>query len=142
MTVANAAIEEVYTSSSNRLRNHPLALDFALTPSGFSSVPANAVYRYWITGRFVHFLIRQPTAGTSNSTSFTIPAPFTSANITNAFWFASAIDATNNGVDLTTAGRFQLGANSATITVASNAAGAGWTAANGKRASGLLIYEI
>lgn len=114
------------------------------TIGGFSAAPANGVYRYKKVGNTIFIMIRQPSSGTSNATTFTftLPAIGTSANITNAIW-ETACRAENAGTIAGTR-RATIGANSNTLTInISDTTDNGWTASGQKRVISLeMFYEV
>jgi hypothetical protein len=102
------------------------------TQTGYSADPTNVAYRYTIKSNLVHCYIWQATSGTSNATTITLSAPFTSLTLTNSNWlgFASAVD---NTAALTTPARLLVASNSNSIVAGKDFAGGAWTASGGKR---------
>lgn len=140
-TVANAAITAPYFSNAQNPFGFPKSFAYTPTLTGFSADPTSSVYRFSMDGSLVTLYVRQSANGTSNATSFSISLPVTAKTITNMVWFSAALDATDNGTNLTTPARMQISSAGTTCAVLKDAAGAAWTAANGKRASGTITYE-
>jgi hypothetical protein len=117
---------------------------FNWTPTfaGFSSNPSGGIYKFKIDNTRCTCVIRQPTAGTSNATNFTISAPVTSATITNMYWgTCGAI--VNAGTRAATPGDIEIGSNSSTISVNKDTSAAAWTNSGDKRLVwATLVYEI
>lgn len=115
------------------------------TLTGFSADPANASYRYQIIngGRNVRLSVTQSTAGTSNSTGFTISLPFTAKTVANHVWGAVPWSTTDNGSAQTTPAQAAINSAGTTVILAKSISGAGggWTNANGKAASFDITYE-
>ena len=111
------------------------------TLSGWSSNPANGVYRYKQIGKLVHLAIRQPTDGTSNATTKTISLPVTAATITNMVWDGTC-RVVDIGVSSTTFGLIEVASAGTTASLFTNANGAAWTnTGNARVPSASVIYE-
>ena len=113
---------------------------YAVTVTGFSADPASMVGRYSLIGKTCIYCVYMPNTGTSNSTAFTVSAPFTSANAV-AHYITANGQCTDNGAYYGSLFG-DLPPNSATITLSRNFGNLGWTAANGKNANFVMIYEI
>jgi len=130
----------------DRLETHETTgvwVDYTPTFTGFSADPAGGIYRHFRTGKLCAVFIRQPNAGTSDATTFTISAPFTSANILNMLWMGSA-QVTDNGTTLAASGLIQISPNTAIFNVyaAFGGAGVAWTASGNKRCNqAFIVYE-
>jgi len=86
-----------------------------------------------------------PNNGTSDSTSFNIPAPVDgSTSDAGMIWYNALAVMTNNGaIDTTTNGWAQMSAAApTTIVLGRNGSSTGWTNANGKSAWFELAYDI
>jgi hypothetical protein len=141
-TVATpTAITDNYYSKATSPVGFPVCFNWAPTPTGFSSVPANGIYRFYMTGNVVTVMVRQPNNGTSNATTFTIPAPVPAVNIANFVWNQPMGSITDNGTVLTTAGRVAILANESTLYLYKDMGTGAWTNSGGKRATFTLIYE-
>jgi hypothetical protein len=112
------------------------------TPTGFSAVPSGAIYRYTLIGKLCTVFVEMPNNGTSDATTFTIPAPFTAATVTNMNWRASILYAQDNGSQITTVGIAYIASAGTAFTLHTTVASGAWTNANGKRADFILTYEI
>jgi len=97
---------------------------------GYSANPTDTVYVYKFKGKDLHFLVREATNGTSNTTSSSVYSlPFTALTLANAVWM-SGCWAVDNGANVSP---FVLGfilAGGTTITWSNFA---GWTASGGRR---------
>lgn len=110
--------------------------------TGFSSNPANGVYRYRKIGKDVTLQIRQPSNGTSNSASFTIslPSGLNAATITNMEWHAPC--QVTNGSTQTTPGLMYINSGGTAVEVYLNYAAAGFATTGNKRMGyGQITYE-
>lgn len=88
-TVANAAITNPGVSYVSCPRGFPQRFNWAPVQGGFSSDPANGIYRFCVRGRMVRCDIRQGADGTSDDTVFSLSLPITAATITNQYWVGS-----------------------------------------------------
>lgn len=111
------------------------------TLTGFSADPTSSVYRYKKIGRTVHLVIRQGSAGTSNSTSFTISLPFTAATIANMQWINAIGYSEDNGARFDGAYCSISSAGTVLNLFTSTGKASAWTAASTKRANCEIIYE-
>ena len=114
------------------------------SPTGYSAVPTNVVYRYRIVGKEVTVQVREVTAGTSNATTMTMTAPFTSLTLSNAGWWNQG-QGVDNSVSLTTPIMVQIGSGSGTLSFFKDTSpsGTAWTNTNSKRISFVeLKYQI
>ena len=140
-TVPNATLTDAEYSKVEPL-DFPSWNNWSAGLSGFSVAPSNDVYRYKLIGRMCTLKMRQATAGTSNSTGFTISLPFAAATITNMFWGSPAM-VMDNGVNLTTPGLMLIASAGTVLTVYTNYAQAVFTASGSKRLTiGEITYEI
>lgn len=119
-------------------------LGYAATCLGFTAtVPTNTVYRYNLIGKKCTVMVRQITAGTSNSAEFNISLPFTSATITNGSWTSTGWGLVDNGVVQTAACYVDISSNSSVMAIYKDGAGTAMTASGGKRLNETTItYEI
>lgn len=114
--------------------------EWSPTFTGFSSNPANGLYRYKVVGKTVFVSIRMPSNGTSNSTAFTISAPIKAKLITNGRWELPC-RIINNGA--TAFGFAAINSNATTIGFGLSATSETWTTSGGKRViSAEFFYEI
>lgn len=114
-------------------------LTWVPTIVGFSANPTNTSYVYKVVSNRVEIRISQGAAGTSNSASFTMTAPFTSENTSNKT-YAGIGRATDNGTDKV--GTILIASNSNSI-LPLNAASSAWTATGSKRfIEGQVVYCI
>ena len=138
-TVANASITSPYFSNVSSPFGFPTQFNFAGAATGFSSTTV-AIYRLSMVGNLVTLVCG--VSGTSNGTGFTITAPITSKNTTSMFWQTALVVASNNGANLTAAGRAYIANNTTAVTIGKAPNDDTWTAANGKAAYFTLQYEI
>ena len=117
---------------------------YSPTPTGFSSVPETADYRFAIVGRVVTLVVAQKTNGTSNATDLTVPLPVTAATVgtTGTTWTGANGYAVDNGTGLTVASRWVINSGGTTIDFYTNMAVGAWTNAKGKRVYCVATYEI
>lgn len=120
--------------------------DYTPTPTGFSSVPSGAKYRYRKIGKTVDVAWSMPNNGTSNATTFTIPLPsgLAASSSSMSQWQSIFPQPVNNGSASTTApGIAAIGSGATEITLYRDLGGSAWTASGGKRApSGYITYEV
>jgi len=126
----------------NRPVRNTRTLTWIPTHTGFSSAPSGGVYTYTLTDNYCALDVRQGSNGTSNATSFAITSPITAATVSGHVWFGAAFDHVDNGTNVTGVGRANINSAGSSIAIATNAAGGTWTAANGKRASTNIRYQI
>jgi hypothetical protein len=114
------------------------------TPSftGFSADPASPICRYLLVGKMCTVSVTMPNPGTSNTTGFTVSAPFTAAtgiSWGSLFWYGY-----DNGAALATPGSVYISSAGTVFVLRKtiNGADASWTAANGKAAYFTITYEI
>jgi len=107
---------------------------------GFSSIPTNDFAPYKITRDSVRFFVISNTAGTSNSTAFTLELPFRAKTITNAIWYG-VLGCTDNGTNLTNPSRIYIlsGATQGNIVLAFGSSS--FTASGNKRVLTMPIME-
>lgn len=98
--------------------------DWIITWTGFSANPTNVTSRYTIVGKMCTIWI-QATAGTSNTTGFTITLPIAAAN--SAVQQAVVRIADNSNFAF---GRLVTTAGSNIATIQPSASGTSWTASN------------
>lgn len=141
-SVANAAITAAYFSHDENPVGFPHWFNWTATFNGWSSNPANGIYRFRISGNAVDVSIAQPSNGTSNATGCFIGALPTSANIADESWVGVAWGV-DNGSALSAPVRVVMGPNAGTLGFHTSFAGGGWTASGGKRIGGATVrYEI
>jgi hypothetical protein len=141
-TLANAAITDNYYSKAENPQGFPDWFNWTPAFTGFASAPAGGVYRFRIDGRQCVCVIRQPSAGISNATTYTMSAPVRSAGIAGMTWGACA-PVTDNGARQSVPGQIEIGADSQIVHVGRNAALEPWTASGGKRLIfATLTYEF
>ena len=110
------------------------------TSTGWSSNPTG-YYRYCLVGKLCTLMIRQNSAGTSNSTSTIITAPF--ASVSMACYYLTPIQFRDSGSTKDFPGMAQIGNGSNNINFYTNWSGGGWTASGDKRILNcVLAYEI
>lgn len=108
------------------------------TPSaqiGWTAIPTGS-YRYCVIGKLVIIAINM-TAGTSNTTGANIALPFTAASTATG----TNGKATNNGIVITTATRWNIVNSGDMITFYTNMGTALWTASGTKLISCIAQYE-
>jgi hypothetical protein len=111
------------------------------TFTGFSADPTNLACRYWKIGKMVILNVRMGSAGTSNSTAFTMTLPATAATITNMLWSNHIPYAVDNSGEVSTAWAY-ISSGGTTITLSKTAGGyPNWTSSGIKKADFTLIYE-
>jgi len=109
--------------------------------SGFSSAPVGVKATYMRIGKLVVVWVSCSGDGTSNAATLSITnLPITSAN-NSQIWGGSWSYGVNNGAVLTTPGRWNIAANSATIDFYTNQGSGGWATSAGKRVSFCAMYE-
>ena len=113
---------------------------FTVVVTGFSADPANMVGRYSLVGKTCTLSVYMPTTGTSNATTFTVTAPFTSAN-QGVQYQSSNGQCTDNGAYYG-AVFADLSPNTTSIALTRNFGNLGWTASAGKNANFMLTFEI
>ena len=142
-TMAAATITDAAISRTAFPVGWPGWFNWAPTFTGFSSSPLGGIYRWRANGRELKTEIRQPSAGTSNDTVFTMTAPCAAVTITNMSWrgFATVAD---NGATLTATGSLVISSGSSAIAAYTSASPASaWTASSTKRiVYGELSYEF
>ena len=107
--------------------------------TGFSGTPTENVY-YRKLGKMVTvWFYFSGTSDAVNGASSTFTLPFASANNTNQF-NVNAMEATNNGVTLSAAGRVSIGQNSLTCSLYPTFDLGSWALANAKRMLGNITY--
>lgn len=109
------------------------------TWTGFSADPTSVVATYIIVGKMCTITINCA-AGTSNATTKTVTAPFTSANI-STFWRAAVV-ASNSGTNLTTPAMARMAQNTNTITLFKDYANGAWTNTGGCLIDFTLTYQL
>lgn len=133
-------------SDPTQVVNYPIyesrTLTIAPTPTGFSSVPSGAIYRYAVKGKGIEYFIRMPNNGTSNATTFTIPLPFKALTLTNMEWHMPMGSGVDNGANLTSPPLGIVFSGGTSMSLFKDVSTAAWTNANGKRANGRVYYEI
>ena len=115
--------------------------DWTPTFTGFSADPASPSCQYVLIGKICTVFVVLSNPGTSNQTYFTMTGPFT-ANASGAQRGSICYYAIDNGAVLATPAMALINASSNIIVLYKDAAGAAWTAANGKAARFTLTYEI
>lgn len=119
-----------------------LGASSAWTPSftGFSANPASPVGQYWQIGKLVIAMLRLPSTGTSNATSFTISAPVAARTLAGALWGCAAWDATDNGA-YTADVKISIASAASTFTILKGGSTTGWTASGAKAVNFCAWYE-
>lgn len=139
-TLANAAITSPYYSYASTPQAFPHWFNYAPTPTGFSANPSGATYRFAIHGRMCTTDVYMPNNGTSNATTFTIPAPVTAgASAAYAYTIARAF---NNGGIINEGAQVNIGPAGTAFTLYTGFGDQAWTNTNAKGASFLINYEI
>jgi hypothetical protein len=117
------------------------SVSYTATPTGFSVNPTSQVARYFKVGRKCTVMISGGAAGTSNATTYTYPAPFAAATISNMEWKAPLAQGYNNGAYITTMGMAKIVSASSTINLYTTQAEGAWSNVNDKVASFAITYE-
>lgn len=141
MLSGSTFVLQYYNSVFWLLNGLPGMATWTPTITGFSSNPTNSVYRYHLIGKKCTAYVRQATAGTSNSTAFTISAPFTAATITNMIWFTRAIATTDNGV-IGNNGLASIASGGTSFTITKDDSSTAFTNSGSKGTNFTLTYEI
>lgn len=134
----SAAAAYNWSIASALVVNYPITwtdwLTFTPAPVGFLGTPTNTIYEYKLIDRDMIVRLRENTAGTSNSTSYSYTAPFTAKTVTNGLW-ASYFLGKDNGSFLSTPSYATISQAASTIVcfLTGASAAASWTAANGKQ---------
>jgi hypothetical protein len=133
----NASVSAPFYSRNLCPQGFPGWFNYSASVTGFSSNPTGNVYRFFIAGNNVTVGIRQTNPGTSNSGTFTISAPVTSANISGMLWIGTA-QISDGGV--AAIGGIFVNTNSSSLQGLSKAGTAsGWLATGGK---GIYIGNV
>lgn len=140
-SLVNNDISSNYVSYVTTPRGFPGWFNFSPTLTGFSAYPGSSVYRFAIIGKTCIFNFHQGTDGTSNANTFAISLPVAAAN-NGSTWQGACGYAVNNGTALTGAARWYIAAGGTAVQFYSNMAAGTWTATGGKRARGIIMYEI
>lgn len=134
----------VPTFTSKNLIQYPIYetrwRNFVPTPTGFSVLPTTVMYRFKVVNNVVHFPFSQGVMGTSSTTAFTIPLPFTAATVTNGNWFGTLSYAQDNTASFS-GGMWNVASAGSVLTLYKAGFGT-WTASGDKGADGYAIYEI
>ena len=142
-SVVNAPIGAVWVSHGINPTGFPGWFAYSPTPTGFSSVPATADYRFAIVGRVVTLVVAKKVDGTSNATTLTVSLPVTAATVgTAGTWTGTNGHAVDNGIGLTVASRWNINSGGTTIDFYTNMSLGEWTNAGGKRVRCVAQYEI
>ena len=134
-TLANAAITLPFYSYGNP-PDFQMWFTWAPTQAGFSSDPANGVYQFMLIGTACTLVVRQPTAGTSNATTFTVSIPIVALTLTNVAWSAMGFG-TDAGALLTAMGFIVSGGT--VLTLYKNLSATGWTNSGNKYINAITI---
>jgi len=110
------------------------------TSHGYGTLPASGIYRYVKIGKRVTVEVCEPNAGVSNGDFIILDVPFTSATITNMYWYAIGFGI-DNGAAISTGCLARIASNSAQIGIFKGADAGLWTTSGNKRANFTLIYE-
>lgn len=113
------------------------------TYGGFSANPSGGRVAYIRIGKLVYFHHDRTSAGTSNTTAFTISLPVAARTISGGQWTGS-MRTMNNGVwgaSSEYTGLWQFGSGATTANIYPTQSGAGWTASGSKNAQGIIVYE-
>jgi len=142
-SVANSAITDAAYSRAAMPLGWPDWFNW--TPNspltGFSSNPANSLYRYSSVGRKMTVVVRQSGLGASNATTFEINAPVVAATITNGSWQTLSGVATDN-TTVSVIALIVIASASAVFSVFKDNSGAIWTASGTKRVNFTITYEF
>jgi len=95
-TIANSAITVPQYSYIAGPPGFPQWFTYAPTVTGYSAVPANALYRFCIQGTTVFLNFTENTPGTSNLTTKTHTLPVTAKTVTNISWGTGCCAGYNN----------------------------------------------
>lgn len=112
-------------------------LNWVPTFTGFSAAPTVTFAKYKV-GRDRVTVTLATTGGTSSTVAFTLTLPFLSSVAMSWAWGR----ANDNGATLTAGGRLVSSAASNILTVRTNFATGGWTAAGGKNVDFYMEYQI
>ncbi len=141
-TLANAAITANSFSKTTNPNGFPQFFNYTPTYTGFSADPTSNMVRFAIIGNLCKYYIRNGTAGTSNSNSFTISLPVTAATISNAVWEGIAA-VTDLGSTQGPFGNLVIVSAGTTLSVQKDAIAPGWNNTAGKRVNaGNIEYEF
>lgn len=114
--LTNNTITEASYSHAETPLDFPSYFNYDGAPTGFSAVPASALYTFRMTGGYISVDVTQPNAGTSDSLSFTIAAPYTAKTVAGGRWGVYAYDGVDNGVVSASGGSASITSGSAVIT--------------------------
>ncbi len=104
-------------------------LSYTPTRTGYSANPTNSVYEYYTDENVLKIMFSENTAGTSNATTKTYTAPFTSLSTSNYQYNPALPGPTDNGA--TVAAGFVYIGNNTNIMSFHKSTNAAWTASGG-----------
>ncbi len=138
--VITAAANSVLTSNGSNVPSLTTTRTTSYSPTiaGFSVDPSTIVSRYFLIGKKCTVIINTNN-GTSNATTFTITAPFTSVNNANQDAYVVGVGV-NNGADVLSIAT--LPANSNVITLYNGLKNGAWDNTGNKGASFELTFEV
>lgn len=132
------AISSFRYSKASNPQGFPQWINYTPTPTGFSAVPANAVYRFRVANGSCDLQVTQATNGTSNATTFTLPLPITCKAVANFRVNVPAIVVDNATV---ATGHIIISSTDSSATIYKSLYGA-WTNSGGKAADFTVSYPI
>lgn len=137
--VVNTTLTESSFSKASTPFGHPIWFTYAPVFTGFGVDPT-VTARYKIEGRACTVVQYTTANGTSNAVGFTTSSPVTAAGGINTYAPAEVRD---NSVTQTVPGKVEMAASAAVFTVYLDWSSAtAWTAANQKRASFSITFQI
>ena len=112
-------------------------------PTGYSALPTNTYYGWHIEDNTMFLQVREGTAGTSNATTKSYPAPFWAKTATNANWNGPTC-ITDNGTTKTTVCAWEIPSAGLYIVASTDGTSIGaWTNSGGARVVfGELSYPL
>lgn len=131
-------ITNIFLSRAEKPFGFPNSFAYVAGFGGFSVNPSNVVHMFYIVNGICYLDIYEDTNGTSNSSSFNITLPLQAKNVVGMKWSAPAF-IYDNGTSSTTPGFALIVANSSSMSIYTNYAGATFTPSGGKRCASVHI---
>jgi len=137
-TLAAGAISSPCISYFDSPRGWPGWFGYTAIYTGFSADPTTVGSQFKIIGNLIYINHYEVTAGTSNTTDFTVSLPVNASGISRAYFKPTY--ATNNSANIESSLGLILGGGSV-ANLYSTGGGGAWTASGTKRASFQAVYR-
>ena len=134
-SLSGGAITNPHYSYASKPQGFPNYFNYIPDQTGYSTIPPNGVYGFYMESSQVTLSIYQPNDGVSNSTLCRMTIPVVNSPIP----VIAAIQARNNSTTITVACLAQISANANYISFYTSYSGAGWTDSGNKRVPGCTI---